>query len=157
MVPNCFSWDKFIIQKFCRTPYLKVNNTSDIQNMNIWHSTFCQFFEHRAAYLLVVTTKAGRVCSFQTFPLKQSQPGFARKWSARKWYFDITGGSYFSGKLELIYDFICFKNSQKRVLNIYLKAPQAFRWISGISCVSRATRGAIPPNWRVLALTGSSI
>ena len=29
---------------------------------------------------------------------------------------------------------------------MYLKAPQAFRCISGISCVSRATRGAIPPN-----------
>ena len=47
------------------------------------------------------------------------------------------------------------RKQQKYV--VYLRAPHAFRWISGISWVSKATNGAIPPNCLVLALTGSSI
>ena len=44
------------------------------------------FFQHHAC-----------VC-FQTFEPQLSWKGFARKWSAIKLYFDITGGIYFRSK-----------------------------------------------------------
>ena len=42
-------------------------------------------------------------------------------------------------------------------MRVYLSAPQAFLCISGISLLSSATRGGIPPSCRVFAFTGSSM
>ena len=42
----------------------KVNTTSEIQNMNIWHSIFA-IFEHHEVFILVVTIAEGAGCCFQ--------------------------------------------------------------------------------------------
>ena len=58
------------------------------------------FFPIHEVLFLVIPANAGAVCCFQTFVLPWSLQGFARKWSAIKWYFNIIFGIYFNPKFK---------------------------------------------------------